>query len=79
MESAITLKTVELEDDDILHTVLSLLIRRRTQGMTPVLLVCMDEEGAVSKDTVFQGEDFEWLISVLRDSLDWPSDAPADN
>jgi hypothetical protein len=63
-----TLKVVAQEEDEVLAQLVSLIVRRRTAGFTPVLLVSVNDDKQVISDFSIELDDVEDLVAFLHHS-----------
>ena len=63
-------------DDPALRTLVSLMIRRRAAGYTPVLIVSVGENNEVISDTLLEPAEFEDFLEYLWTSAILPRREP---
>jgi len=68
MTESDVLRMVAEEDDEVLAQLVSLIVRRRAQGFTPVLLVSVDAARRVISDSSIDREEAESLVAFLHHS-----------
>lgn len=54
-----------IEEDDVLRALITLMVRRRTAGYTPVLIVSVGENDEVISDTLIEPAEFEGFLEYL--------------
>ena len=52
-------------DDPVLRTLVSMMIRRRAAGYTPVLIVSVGENEEVISDTLIEPDEYEGFLEYL--------------
>lgn len=57
-----------IEDDDVLRVLVTLMIRRRAAGFTPVLIVSVGENDEVVSDTLIEPAEYEGFLEYLSTS-----------
>lgn len=60
------LKMVAEENDEVLAQLVSLIVRRRAAGFTPVLLVSVNAQKRVISDSSIEREEVEDLVAFLH-------------
>ena len=67
-----------IADDDVLRVLVTLMIRRRAAGFTPVLIVSVGDDDEVVSDTLIKPEDFEAFLEDLLTGGIVPRQEPED-
>lgn len=65
-------------DDPVLRTLVSIMIRRRAAGFTPVLIVSVGENDEVISDTLIEPAEYEGFLEYLSTSGAFASQEPED-
>lgn len=67
-----------IADDDVLRVLVTLMIRRRAAGFTPVLIVSVGDDDEVVSDTLIEPDELEGFLEYLSTSGAVPRREPED-